>query len=112
MLFFLALFLVFLYFKVARIHKKEEKGTPLVYLQHFLVGFSAIGIFLYGFTHFSWYIVLISSLVFFIIAALIITAIQLGIFIDGKPQFGISKFYKLLPVLTLSVMILSAILSL
>ena len=38
-----------------------------------------------------------------IMASLIITAVQLGFFVDGKPIFGISKLYTLMPLLALSV---------
>ncbi len=110
MLFYSTLFLLFLYFKIARIHKKEEKSTLVMNLQHILVLLSALSLFSYGFTHQSWYLVILVSFVFFIIAALLVTAVQLGVFIDGKPQFGISKVYKFLPALTLSIMALSAIL--
>jgi len=110
MLFYPTLFLLFLYFKIARIHKKEEKSTLVMNLQHMLVLLSALSLFGYGFTHQSWYLVILISFVFFIIAALLVTAVQLGVFIDGKPQFGISKVYKFLPALTLSIMALSAIL--
>ena len=110
MLFYPALFLLFVYFKIARIHKKEEKSTLVMNIQHILVVLSALSLFAYGFTHQSWYLVILVSFVFFIISALLITAVQLGVFIDGKPQFGISKVYKFLPALTLSIMALSAIL--
>ena len=110
MLFYPTLFLLFLYFKIARIHKKEEKSTLMMNLQHILVFLSALTLFGYGFTHQNWYIVILVSFVFFIISALLITAVQLGIFIDGKPQFGISKIYIFLPALTLSIVSLSAIL--
>ena len=109
MLFYLSSFLFFVYFKIARVHKKEEKLNTLVIFQHILVAMSSVSIYFYGFTHLSWYIVLLISLIFFIMAALIVTAVQLGIFIDGKPQFGISKLYKYLPLLTLAIIALSAI---
>ena len=110
MLFYPTLFLLFLYFKIARVHKKEEKANQLVNIQHILVTLSALSLFAYGFTHLAWYMIIITSLLFFIVAALLITAIQLGVFIDGKPQFGISKVYTFLPALTFSIMALSAIL--
>ena len=109
MLFYFTLFLLFVYFKIARIHTKEERTTLFINMQHFMVGLSAISLFTYGFIYESWYLVLLVSFLFFIIAALLITAIQLGVFIDGKPQFGISKVYGFLPLLTFSIMALSAI---
>jgi len=88
------LFLAFLYFKIARVYKKEEKTTKNFWVQNFLVAF-AIGLLLvYGFTHKSWHIVLLISFLFFILASLIVSAIQLGVFVDGKPLVKISHLYK------------------
>ena len=112
MLFYLATLFLFIYFKIARVHRKEELLKAPIILQHVLVLLSSLAIYYYGFTHFSWYVVLLSSLVSYIVAALVVTVVQLGVFIDGKPQFGISKLYKFLPVLTASIMALSAIISL
>jgi len=107
MLFYLSTFLLFIYFKIARVHSKEEKRTTIVTIEHILVGISALLIYLYGFSFYPWYLVLIFSFIFFILSALGVTAIQLGIFIDGKPQFGISKVYKFIPLLTVSIVLLS-----
>jgi len=109
MLFFLDLFLLFVYFKIARVHKKEEKLSFSIKLQHILVALSALSLFSYAYSYIAWYLVLIVSFLFFIIAALIVTAVQLGIFVDGKPQFGISKLYQYLPLITITVTLLSAI---
>lgn len=109
LLFYPSTLLFFIYLKIARVHKKEEKLTALIILQHVLVALSAIGVYVYGFTNLSWYIVLLTSFVFYVMAALLVTVVQLGIFIDGKPQFGISAIYKYLPVVTLSIIALSAI---
>ena len=109
-MFYLSLFLLFVYFKIARIHKKEEKMNALVLVQHIVTFVAASSIFVYGFIHLAWYFVVIFSFLFFIIAALIITTVQLGIFIDGKPQFGISQVYKYMPFLTLGIVLLSVIL--
>jgi hypothetical protein len=110
MIFYPTLLLFFFYVKIARVHKKEEKPNTIVLLQHLLVLLSGFSLYFYGFTQLNWYSVVLSSIAFFIIAALIVTAIQLGIFIDGKPQFGISKLYKFFPALTFSIIALSAIL--
>ncbi len=104
MLFYLSLFLLFLYFKIARVHKKEEKFTTIILLQHIAVALSASIIYLYGFTHFSPLALLTFSFLFFIISALIITTIQLGIFIDGKPLLGINKVFKVMPLLTIIIL--------
>jgi len=109
MLFYLITFLLFLYFKIARVHKRDEKSSSLVTLQHLLVFVGLISTYTYGVIHIQWYMILSTSLLFFIIAALIITSFQLGIFVDGKPLFGMSKVYKLLPLLTLVIISLSAI---
>ena len=109
MLFYIALFLLFLYFKIARVYKRDEKATLIVSIQHLFVFISFLAIYSYGVVNIEWYYLLLSSLIFFIVAALIITSFQLGIFIDGKPLFGMSKVYKLLPLLTLCIISLSAI---
>jgi hypothetical protein len=109
-LFYFSLFLIFFYFKIARVHKKEEKTKLIITLQHLVVALSSLSLFVYGFTHFAWYIILLASVAFFIVAALLVTTIQLGVFIDGKPQFGISKLFKFLPALAFSIVALSAIL--
>jgi len=109
MLYYLATFLLFLYFKIARVHKRDEKSTLLITLQHLLVFVCFIGVYSYGIMNIQWYYILSSSVIFFIMAALIITSFQLGIFVDGKPLFGMSKVYKLLPLLTLTIISLSAI---
>ncbi len=109
MLFYTTLFLLFLYFKIARIYRKEEKSTPFMLLQNIAVMLSALATFSYGFLAVPWYFVLLFSFLFFIVTALMVTVVQLGIFVDGKPQFGISKAYKVLPVLTVVIIALSAI---
>ena len=109
MLFYLTTLLLFIYFKIARVHNKEELLKTPIILQHVLVVISSFAIYYYAFTNISWYIVILSSFVFYIMAALMVTVVQLGIFIDGKPQFGISTLYKFLPILTVSIMTLSAI---
>jgi len=103
MLFYLSLFLLFLYFKIARVHKKEEKFTTFTLLQYIAVALSASIIYIYGFTHNSTIMLLTISFLFFIISALIITTIQLGIFIDGKPLLGINKVFTFMPLLTITI---------
>ena len=109
-MFYIALFFLFIYFKVARVHKKEEKMTPLFIVQHILVALSSVALFAYGFTHIAWYFVVISSFIFFIMSALMISAVQLGIFIDGKPILRIGQIYKIMPVLTACIVLFSIIL--
>ena len=107
MLFYFTLFLLFLYFKIARVHKKEEKFLRLHYAQHIAVTIAAIALYMYGFSHFSLLSLFVSSFVFYIIAALVVTTVQLGIFIDGKPLVGISKIYKYMPFLAFFIIVLS-----
>ena len=100
MLFYLTLFLIFFYFKLARVHKKEERVDNKTYISYFIVALSAIALYNWGINHYSFLLIVIFSIIFFILAALIVTAVQLGIFIDGKPLIGISKLYKSMPYLT------------
>jgi hypothetical protein len=109
MLFYLLSFLLFLYFKIARVHRRDEKSSTIITVQHIVVFLSFMSTYTYGVLNIQWYFILTASLLFFIIAALIITTLQLGIFIDGKPLFGMSRVYKLLPLLTLVIISLSAI---
>lgn len=110
MIFYFTLFLSFLYFKIARVHNKEEKSNVLVLLQHILVAPTVIALLAYGFINFEWYFVLLSMFVFLVMASLMITTIQLGIFIDGKPLLGITKVYTFLPFFSVSIIILSSVL--
>ncbi|WP_457747603.1 hypothetical protein [Sulfurimonas sp.] len=107
MLFYFTIFLIFLYYKVARVYKKEENFTRLIYAQNMLVAISAFALYIYGFKHFNSYAIVGVSLFSFIVSALMITAIQLGIFVDGKPLFGISRLYKIMPLLALIIAVLS-----
>jgi len=100
MLFYITLFLIFLYFKIARVHKKEERVTLPIVLLHLLVFLSTISLYTYGFQECNTVTLLVVSFLFFVVAALIITTIQLGIFIDGKPLLGINKVFKFMPILT------------
>jgi hypothetical protein len=99
MLFYLTLFLIFLYFKIARVHKKEERLTNLVVAQYMVVAVSSLLLYNYGFSHYSLWIVLLVSFIFFIVAALMVTAVQVGIFVEGKPLFGVGLLFKLMPFL-------------
>ena len=100
MFFYLSLFLIFLYFKLARVHKKEERLTTLVIVQHILVAISTLLLYQYGFAHYALWVIALFTFLFFIIAALMVTAVQVGIFVEGKPLIGIRLLFKLLPLLT------------
>lgn len=106
-MFYITLFLLFLYFKIARVHKKEQRLKPLDYALHIAVFIAAMILYMYGFTHISFLWLLVSTIVFFIGAALMVTAVQLGIFVDGKPLLGISKLYKIMPFLAGIIVLLS-----
>ena len=112
MLFYFTLFLVFLYFKIARVHKKEERLSNVVVLQHSVVALSTFFIYSYGFNHSNLFSIAGFSFLFFIIAALMVATVQLGIFIDGKPIFGISLLFKLMPLLTFVIALFTFLLSL
>jgi hypothetical protein len=99
MLFYITLFLIFLYFKIARVHKKEERLTVSTILLHLVVLLSTVSIYIFGFQYHDLVAVLLFSFLFFIIVALMIVTIQLGIFIDGKPLLGINMVYKFMPIL-------------
>jgi len=100
MFFYLTLFLTFFYFKLARVHKKEERLTNLIVTQHIVVAISTFFLYSYGFEHLALWAILVFSFLFFIIAALMITAVQVGIFVEGKPLFGVGDLFKLMPILT------------
>jgi len=94
------LYMLYFYFKLARVHRKEEVLTPVVALSHAAVFISAVLLYRYGFTHYSSTVMGISSLLFFILAAFNVTAVQLGIFKDGKPLLGITRLYQFMPVIS------------
>jgi len=68
--------LIFLYFKIARVHKKEEKLNLVWKIQHILVFIVALLTFVYAINHMEWYVLVLVSLLSFIIAGIIITAVQ------------------------------------
>lgn len=109
MLFYFTLFLSFLYFKIARVHNKEEKSNLFILLQHFVAALAIAALLVYGYLHIEWYFLILSMFVFLIMASLLVTTIQLGIFIDGKPLLGLQKIYTFLPLITLSIVALSSI---
>ena len=99
MLFYLALFFAFIYFKIARVYKKEEKSNLNMLVQNVIVLAAVIALFVYGFMHETWYVVLLVAYLFLIMASLLVSAVQLGVFIDGKPFIKISHLYKSLAFL-------------
>jgi len=98
-MFYLTLFLLFIYFKLARVHQKEERVDWLVIILHLFVGFSAVVLYRYGIEHHAFWSLLLVSFLFFIAAALAITAVQVGIFVEGKPLLGMGLLFKWMPPL-------------
>ena len=101
MMLYITIQFIFLYFKIARVHRKEEKLNLFWKIQHTLVFIVAVLTFVYAINHMEWYVLVLVSLLSFIIAGILITAVQLGIFVDGKPLFGMHKVYKNTIYLTL-----------
>jgi len=109
-MFYIALFLVFLYFKIARVHKKEERLNNLTIATHAIVAISATALLSYGFSHYNWIYMFVVLFIFFILAALMVTAVQVGVFVDGKPFIKISALYKSMPYLASAITIFTIIL--
>ncbi len=107
---FLVLLLIFLYFKIARVYNKQESKSNVIYIQHAIVALCAFLVFAHAFSYFAWYSVFMMSLISFIIAGLAITAVQVGIFVDGKPLLGVSSIFKYLYLLTALIVLGSVIL--
>lgn len=109
-MFYVTLFFLALYFKIARVHKKEEKSSSVVLIQHILVGISVASTLIYGFRFENSIVFLLLLLLFAVMASLMVTAIQLGIFVNGKPLFGLSRFYRYLPLMTSAIVLLNGFL--
>lgn len=103
----MTILVIFIYFKIARVHKKEEKLTAFWKVQHLIVLVLSVTTYIYAFNYMSWTMVLLASVFSFILAAMLITAVQLGIFVDGKPLFGMHTVYKHTHYLTLLLCFLS-----
>ena len=103
MIFYTSLFLAFLYFKIARVYKKEEKANTNFLIQNILLAIAIGALLAYGFTHEKWYIVILVSYLFFILSSLLVSAVQLGIFIDGKPFVKISHLYKMMALFGMAI---------
>jgi len=108
MIYTITLLLIFIYFKIARVHKKEEKLNKLMFAQHIVFLISVLFTLAYSVINIEWYIIIPVVILFSILASFFVTAIQLGIFVDGKPKFGLQKLYKIMPVLTLIILLLSS----
>lgn len=98
-MFYFALFIASLYFKIARVQKKEERLSSAVLVQYFIVGVAIVSLLVYGFMYEKSVVFLPLLVLFTVMASLMITAIQLGIFVNGKPLLGLTRIYRYLPVL-------------
>ncbi len=103
MLVYPMLFVSLLYFKIFRVRRKQEKTDFKAKAEALFSNSAILALIAFGFMTQSWYSMLIAIVLMNIMASLMITAVQLGIFIDGKPIFGISKIYTLTPLLALVV---------
>ena len=65
-------------------------------IQNTLVFIAIVALLVYGFTHKTWYIVLAVSYLFLILASLMVSAVQVGVFIEGKPFVKLSYLYGFL----------------
>jgi len=105
MLFYLALFFALLYFKIARVHKKEERASSSAYKLHFFVVAAIMSLLVNGFLYENLYLFIPILFVCVTVVSLMVTAVQLGIFVDGKPLFGLKHMYKYLPALRVLVLL-------
>ncbi len=109
MLFFITTFLFFIELKIIRVFKKEEGFIPSILLQLIIILLAAIVAYKYSYNNYSIITLIISSILFFIIAEFIVVAVQLGFFKDGKPVFGLTKLYKFIPFFTIVIIVCSYI---
>ncbi|WP_345975072.1 hypothetical protein [Sulfurimonas sp. HSL3-7] len=103
MLFYPTLFLGLLYFKIFRVRRKLEKKAVGTTLEGFFANTALAVIVLFGSLSEPWYLLLTTVVGMNIMASLMVTAVQLGIFIDGKPLLGLSQLYKVMPLLAMVV---------
>ena len=94
------MFLILLYFKIARVHAKEEHVSLVLWISHLWVIISAMGLVIYALMHDVGVPSFVGmGVVFAIMVSFMITALQLGIFVDGKPLLGLSRVYRYLSTL-------------
>jgi len=108
MLFYFTLFLAFVYFKIFRVRRELEVPTTFENIESLVTLATIAGLVVFGFMHFTWYILLIAGFVFFLMAAVMVSAVQLGMFVDGKPILVISQVFKLMLPLALVILALTA----
>ena len=101
MLLYLVLFIGLLYFKLFRVRRQQERLTLLNRVEGTVTLLFLFVLIIFGFITEPWYIMLLGIIISAVIVSLIITTVQLGIFIDGKPLFKLSALYRFMPVLAL-----------
>ncbi len=103
MLFYLTLFLGVFYFKIFRVRRIQEKKVLSARTEAFFANSALLSLVVYGFMTQAWYLVALAAILMNIMVSLMIAAVQLGIFVDGKPLLKLSHAYKAMPFLALSV---------
>lgn len=101
MLLYLTLFIGLLYFKLFRVRRQQEQLSLWNMLEGTVTLLLLFGVIVFGFMIENWYSMLAGVVVSAVIVSLMITTVQLGIFIDGKPLFKLSALYRLMPLLAL-----------
>ena len=101
MLLYLVLFVGLLYFKLFRVRRQQERLTLLNRVEGTVTLLLLFSIIIFGFITETWYTMLLGTIISAVIVSLMITTVQLGIFIDGKPLFKLSALYRWMPVLAL-----------
>ena len=105
MLFYLTLFLAFVHLKIFRVRIGQEKIGAVIAVEGIISIIALLSLLVFGFMNLAWYIVLIAAVVFFIASALMVVAVQLGIFVDGQPVLVMSTVYKFTPFLAIAVVL-------
>ena len=101
MLLYLTLFIGLLYFKLFRVRRQQEQLSLWNMLEGTVTLLLLFGVIVFGFMTENWYSMLAGIVISAVIVSLMITTVQLGIFIDGKPLFKLSALYRLMPLLAL-----------
>lgn len=101
MLLYPTLFFGLLYFKIFRVRRQQEKIPFWRNAKGVLTLVATLTLIIFGFLTQSWYAILIAIVLSAVMASLMITTVQLGIFIDGNPLFKISAVYRWMPLLAL-----------
>jgi len=105
LLYTIILFIGLLYFKIFRVRRQQEQLTLLQKSEGLISIVALLTLIIFGFMTLPWYEVLIALALSAVMASLIITTVQLGIFIDGKPLFKLSAVYRFMPILALLTII-------